>query len=323
MTLTAHFLGRVAAIPALVALAALGLSGCGGSKDAAASQTAARVNKEDITVHQINFVLQQQRGLKQEQAEAATKQILERLIDQQLQLQKADEQKVEREPKVVQQIEAAKREIIARAYLEKVAEAATKPSAEEIKKYYDEKPALFKERRIYNIQEIAIEAKPEQVTALREKLGSSKNIGEFIEYLKAAEFKFAGNQAVRSAEQLPMQVVDAISRLKDGQAMVMPAANGAQVIVLAGSRSVPIDEAQATPVIELYLLNERKRKLIEDHIKSLRGNAKIEYIGNFVPGAGPASPAASAAAAPAAPPAATASAALSSDELSKGLGLKK
>ncbi len=323
MTLTAHFLGRVAAIPALVAMVALGLSGCGGSKDAAASQTAARVNKEDITVHQINFVLQQERGLKQEQAEAATKQILERLIDQQLQLQKADEQKVEREPKVVQQIEAAKREIIARAYLEKVAEAATKPSAEEIKKYYEEKPALFRERRIYNIQEIAIEAKPEQVNALREKLGSAKNIGEFIEYLKSAEFKFAGNQAVRSAEQLPMQVVDAMARLKDGQAMVMPAANGAQVIVLAGSRSVPIDEAQATPVIELYLLNERKRKLIEDHVKSLRGNAKIEYIGNFVPGAGPASPAASAAAAPAAPPAATASAALSSDELSKGLGLKK
>ena len=86
------------------------LAGCGGGGDKGekASQTAAKVNKEEITVHQINFVLQQQRGLKPEQAEAASKQILERLIDQELALQKALEQKLDREPRVVQQIEAAR-----------------------------------------------------------------------------------------------------------------------------------------------------------------------------------------------------------------------
>ena len=40
------------------------LAGCGDKKkDKPASQTAAKVNKEEITVHQINFVLQQQRCL--------------------------------------------------------------------------------------------------------------------------------------------------------------------------------------------------------------------------------------------------------------------
>ena len=51
------------------------LVGCGDSKKKdkpTASQAAARVNKEEITIHQINFVLQQQRGLKAEQAEAAS-----------------------------------------------------------------------------------------------------------------------------------------------------------------------------------------------------------------------------------------------------------
>jgi EpsD family peptidyl-prolyl cis-trans isomerase len=70
-----------------------------------------------------------------------------------------------------------------------VGEAAAKPTPEEIKKYYDEKPALFKERRIYSIQEIAIEAKPDQVPALREKLTASKNINEFVEFLKANGFR--------------------------------------------------------------------------------------------------------------------------------------
>jgi EpsD family peptidyl-prolyl cis-trans isomerase len=151
---------------AVVAAAAL-LVGCGDKKEKVASQTAAKVNKDEITVHQINFVLQQQRNVRPEQADAASKQILERLIDQELALQKADELKVDRDPRVVQQLEAAKREIVARAYLEKVGEAATKPTPEDIKKYYDEKPALFSQRRIYSIQEISIEAKPEQVALRR------------------------------------------------------------------------------------------------------------------------------------------------------------
>ena len=141
-------------MPLAAVAAALVLAGCAEKKDKAASQTAAKVNKDEITVHQINFVLQQQRNLRPEQIDAAGKQILERLIEQQLALQKADEQKLDRDPRVVQQMEVARREIVARAYLDKVGEAAPKPTAEEIKKYYDEKPALFKERRIYSIQEI-------------------------------------------------------------------------------------------------------------------------------------------------------------------------
>ena len=55
------------------------------------TSVAAKVNDKELTVHQINFVLQQQRNLRPEQAEGASKQILERLIDQQLALQKADD----------------------------------------------------------------------------------------------------------------------------------------------------------------------------------------------------------------------------------------
>lgn len=299
----------------LLASAAVMVAGCGEKKDKAASQTAAKVNKDEITVHQINFVLQQQRGLKPEQADAASRQILERLVDQQLTLQKGEDQKIDRDPRVVQQLEAARREILSRAYLEKVGEAAPKPTPEEIKKYYDEKPALFRERRIYSIQEISIEARPEQVTELREQLAGAKNINEFVEYLKAKEFRFNGNQAVRAAEQLPLNSLDAFARMKDGQAMLVPAANGVQVIVLAGSRNQPVGEDQARPAIEAYLLNERKRKLVDDELKALRAAAKIEYVGKFATAAA----SAPASATPAAPAASTG---LSSSDITKGMGLK-
>ena len=307
---------------AVLCAAAL-VAGCGEKKDKGASQTAAKVNKDEITVHQINFVLQQQRGLRPEQADAASKQILERLIDQQLALQKADESKVDRDPRVVQQLEAARREIIARAYLEKVGEAATKPTPEDIKNYYAEKPALFSQRRIHSIQEIAIEAKPEQTAGLREKLSAAKNIGEFVEYLKANDFRFAGNQAVRAAEQLPLSSLETFAKTKDGQAMLVPANNGVQVIVLAGSRMQPVNEEQARPAIEQFILNDRKRKLIDEDVKAMRAAAKIEYIGKFAQGAASAPGAAAAPAAPVLVPApAAASGALSPADITKGMGLK-
>lgn len=262
------------------------LAGCGDKKDKdkPASQTAAKVNKEEITVHQINFVLQQQRGLAPDQAASASKQVLERLIDQELALQKAQDQKLDRDPRVVQQLEAARREIIARAYVEKIASGAPKPTPAEIKAYYDAHPALFKERRVYNLQELSIQAKPEQVADLQAKLAAAKDLPAFVEYLKANDFKFGANQAVRAAEQLPLASLDRFAQMKDGQSIFSRTPTGAQIVVVAGSRSQPVDEARATPAVEQFLWNERKRKVVEDDVRAMRSSAKIEYVGDYAKG---------------------------------------
>jgi EpsD family peptidyl-prolyl cis-trans isomerase len=307
---------RMAALVSVtVVLAACGGGGGGGEK---ASQTAAKVNKDEITVHQINFVLQRQQGLKPEQAEAASKQVLERLIEQELAVQKAEDLKLDRDPRVVQQIEAAKREIIARAYVERLGEGAAKPTAEEVSKYYNEKPALFKERRIYSLQELAIEAKPEQIPEIRAKLQAAKNMAEFAEYLKASDIRFAGNQAVRAAEQLPLASLDAIAAMKDGQSVISQTPTGLQVLFVVGSRSQPVDEARARPAIEQFLSNQRKADLVQKDMKAMRDAAKIEYVGKFAGGA----PAVAAASAPAAAVVAPAASGLDANTISKGMGLK-
>jgi EpsD family peptidyl-prolyl cis-trans isomerase len=293
------------------ASALLLLAGCGDKKKDPVAQAAVKVNKEEITVDQLNFVLQQQRGLKPEQTEAASRQILERLIDQELALQKAAELKLDREPRVLQQLEAARREVVSRAYIEKAGEAAAKPTAEEVAKYYEANPALFKDRRVYSLQEIAIEAKPEQIADLRAKLQAAKNIAEFVDYLKANDFRFSGNQAVRTAEQLPLASLATFAAMKDGQALLNATPTGAQVIVLAGSRSQPVALPQATAAIEQFMLNERKREIVAKDMKAMREAARIEYVGKFAQGA-----ASAAAAAPAA------SAGFDAASAAKGTGLK-
>lgn len=313
-------LARHGALTTLACATLVLLAACGGGKGEQASQTAAKVNREEITVHQINFMLQRQPGLKPEQTEAASRQVLERLIDEELALQKAEDMKLDRDPRVVQQIEAAKREIIARAYVERLAEGAAKPTPEEISKYYEDKPALFKERRIYSLQELAIDARPEQLPELRAKLAAVKSPAEFVEYLKGNDYRFQGSQAVRAAEQLPLVSLDVIARMKDGDSAFSPAPGGVKVLYLLGSRSQPVDEARARPAIEQFLLNQRKGERVQSELKALRAAAKIEYVGSFAQGAsGAAAAAASGASATSPAPAASG---LDANAISKGMGLK-
>lgn len=265
--------------------ATLALSGCENKSETAAAPLAAKVNDDVITVPQIEHVVQQQRGLKPEQAEAASRVVLQRLVEQQLAVQRAQQLKLDREPRVLQQLDAARREVLARAYFDKAGEAAAKPGAEEVARYYEEHPALFAQRRIYSLQEFQIEARPEQVASLKAQLTQAKNIDQFIEVLKANDLRFSGAQAVRSAEQLPIASLGTFAAMKDGQAVLNATPGGAQLIVLAGSRAQPVTLQQATPAIEQFLLNARKRELVAAELKSLRDAAHIEYLGGYADGA--------------------------------------
>jgi EpsD family peptidyl-prolyl cis-trans isomerase len=257
------------------------LAGCGKNKDQAATQTAAKVNKEEITVHDINFLLGQRRAVPAEQAASASRQALEQLINQQLEMQQAQDQKLDRQPRVMQQIEAARREIIARAYLEKIGEGAPKPTPQEIAAYYQANPALFKDRRIYSLREVNIEATPEQVATLKSALPSAKTFADFIAFLKSNNYRYTGGEAVRAAEQLPLAAVKQFATLKDGQAVFNERPGGVQIIYLAQSKSEPVNEQQAGRAIEQFLSNQRKLKLVADDLQTLRSAAKIEYKGAF------------------------------------------
>ncbi len=271
-----------------VALFSLSLVGCGNErKDRPASQVAAKVNREEISVHQVNHVMQRQTGLKPEQIAEASRHALERLIDQELVIQKASETRIERDPAVLQSLDVARREIVAHAYLDKLGERAPKASAEEIKNYYNERPELFGARRVYSFQELIIEAPASQAEPLEAKFKSTKSVAEFVSYLQDQEMRFESDQTVRAAEQLPLIHLRKIAQLKDGEAIVTPTPNGVQVIVLLNSRSQPVSEERARAPIEQFLTNERKRKLAEDEVKALRSSAKVEYVGEFAKASAP------------------------------------
>lgn len=277
----------------LIAAALLTACSGGGEEKKTATQVAVKVNGGEVSVHQVNQVMQRTNVSSPEQAAAARRQVLERLVDQELLVQQAVDKKLDRDPRTLQAIEAARREILARSYLEQVSAAATKPTDAEIKEYYGSHPELFSERRVYNLRELAIAAGPDFTPKLEQFMAQPRNLQQIAEWLRSENVRFTANAVAKPAEQLPLEIVKRVHQIKDGQIGVIGAPGGLLVIEVVASRSVPVDETAARPVIEQFLLNQRKGALAQAEVKKLRESGKIEYVGEFA-GQGPA-PAAAAA----------------------------
>jgi EpsD family peptidyl-prolyl cis-trans isomerase len=265
--------------------AVLSLAACGNDTDSAA-QVAVKVNKEAITVQRLESELARLRGLNEESRKSATKQVLERLVDQEVFAQQAMERKLDRDPRVMQAIESSKRQILAQAYLDSVTSKAPPPSADEVMRFYDAHPELFAERKIYRLQELAIGARPELSAArLEEELKQARSLNDVVEWLKRERIPFNASSAVKAAEQLPMEVVSKLAALAVGQAMLMPTQQGHLIVQIAATERQPLTVEQARPFIDQYVTNQRRRELARNELRSLRDAAKIEYVGDFATGA--------------------------------------
>lgn len=265
----------------LSVLIAVALSACGGNKVDGATQIAAKVNREEISVHQVNYFLQRQSGLAPSQVDTASRQTLEALVDQELVLQAAAEQHIDRDPAVVQALEAARRELIARAYAERLAQGVQAASADEVKQYYDSHPTLFAKRRLYTLVDTAVVATPEQQKVLQQQLATTRNAADVAAALRHASLRFGTRHSTVGAEALPLQAVEAMALLREGQSHLVGGLHDAHILTIVATEPASLNEAEARASIESFLAGERKRLLVEQQIKALRSAARIEYRGRF------------------------------------------
>ena len=270
---------------------AIALSACGradGQK--AASQVAAKINGGEITVHQINSVIAGSSQIPSEQVKQAAAQALERIIDQELLVQRALKDKLDRDPQVMQSIEDAKRQILARAYIERAAAGSSTQSREEIRKFYQENPALFGQRRIYRMHELVVVAPLERLDALKAATAGGKSLQDVAGWLKSQKLVFQVAMSNRPAEQIPLEILPQVSEMREGQIAVIPTPRGASVVQLLQAQEASLSEQQATSIIERYLHSRKQLAVAQTEVRKLREQARIEYVGEFAaPRAQPAS----------------------------------
>lgn len=243
-------------------------AGCGRSEGGTgSSELAARVNAEAITV---------------QEARAARKrgQSVEQLIDERLARQGAIERGLERAPQVHQALEAARNEILARAYRQLVAEALPRPSAQEIGQYYAAHPELFSQRRIYSVEEITLARRQDLAAALQDRAAKGESLETIARWLEALEVRFTIHRGVRAAEQIPLEILAKLKSMKEGEVHVVEdGAEGLVLLRVVAARLAPMDEAAAAPLIEKFLLARRSSEVLDGEMKRLRQAARIEYFG--------------------------------------------
>ena len=277
---------RFSRLIALVFIASIFVTGCGNKteRDKSATQIVAKVDGQEISVHQVNSVLVKATGVTPENLSGAKLEILEKLVDQQIAINEATSKKLDRSPEVITAIENAKREIIARSLLDQIASGQPKPTDEEARKYYSEHPELFSQRRLFSVQEIALRKNTNNIAEIREKVATSKSMDEVSSWLRERKIEFIPNAGNRAAEQVPLEVLPKLHLFKDGQIGLIEGNDAFFVMHLVTSRSAPVDEAQALPRIKIFLFNQRGAEAIKLGKAELKAKAKIEYLGEFAGG---------------------------------------
>lgn len=291
---------------ATVLCAALATVACSkGSDKKSTSQVAVKVNGEELSVHQVDLVMgRQAANVPPAQQDAAAKRILEGLVDQELAAQAAKKDKLDQDPRIVQQMEAAKRDVLARAYLERLGEKVTEPSSDEIDRYYETHPNLFSQRRLYSLQETNFSIDPQKAAAMKARLEATTSLEKMNEVLRGDSVQFTARQTSVSAEDVPLAILDQLAALKEGQSLVLTRDGAGRVLTLINAQLAPVGPVPAKRLISGYLTNDRKRTALQEGVKALREQSKIEYQGRFaqlVSGAASA-PDAAPAAAPASAP---------------------
>lgn len=260
------------------------------------SQVAAKVNGDEITVSQLNFVLSRLGVANQQQAKQAQDKALDSLIDTHLLAKQALDQGLDREPQVLHALQYARQQVLAQAYIDRVVsqKGLHKPGESEIKDYYDKHPELFAKRRVYRLRHISVQGDPSEHEQVLQELGRAESFDALSRWLKGHDIKFTAQDQTRPAEDLPLGLLPKLNELREG-AIIDTSANGTlQALELLGSEEHPLTRAQAAPLIKRFLLNRSRMDLARAEIKRLRESAKIELAGPFkeaAPGRTPAAPA--------------------------------
>lgn len=259
------------------------LISCGKDAEPSASQAAARIGGAELTVHQINDEMARQPQIAGNDSKALSHQVLEILINQQVVANQAIEDKLDRDPNVMQAIERAKRMILVQAYLDRYLKKPAEPTDAEVREYYTAHPELFAHRRAYRLRQLSIPSNA--VTAdLRDKFtnANANGLDEIVAQLKQAGVPFNDEQIARFSEDLPMPLVSKFAGLQKGQ-IVVTTAQGPQfeLVQVLDSAEQPVTEQQATMAIKRYIQTRQHNEAVDAEVKRLRAQTNIEYLGEF------------------------------------------
>jgi EpsD family peptidyl-prolyl cis-trans isomerase len=254
-------------------VAALAALLCGCSPNAAAKQegdVVANVNGSKITRGDLEAAIQA--------VGADTATVVESLIDEELLVQNALASHLDRDPMVVQEIERARRQILAHTYEERSVLPHTEISTAAKREYYRSNPALFARRRIYRTLTFSI-ARADLTPTLRNALDHARSAIHVRELLDRRHIPFEAVEITRPAQEIPMDILPQLAQAGIGDVLIAPAPQQAHTLLICvvGAQDSPVDFEHASASIGQYLTDIRRHEAVAQYLHRARSLASISY----------------------------------------------
>ncbi|WP_426112994.1 EpsD family peptidyl-prolyl cis-trans isomerase [Massilia sp. PWRC2] len=202
---------------------------------------------------------------------------LEALIDKQLLQEEAIRNKLDRNALVLQAIERAKTDILAKAQLQSKVAAAAAPTSAEIAAYFSAHPQLFSGRKFFYIKELVLDSK-DFTPQLQRLVEGVRSIEQVARWLDARKVPYQRDQQARSSAELAPEMLAQLDGMRELTLFVVKAGPNTMIDALQGVSPSPVTAAAAVPQIDAFLRNKQRQHISEAEIARLRKLATITYF---------------------------------------------
>ena len=244
-------------------------------------QIVAIVNDDEISQQELNAELQGVRIPDSANRDELRKQILQRLIDRKLIVQKAREQGLDKTPEFVAQQRRLEENLLVSLLGQKIASTVPMPDDRDITQYIADNPTQFAGRERLLLDQIQFQA-PKDVKRLM-VLKDAHSLDDIAAGVQKLGLGFSRGKGVIDTGRLDPQLIGVINKLPPGEPFVLPSNGQFIASVIVGRDSTPTP----TNVSRLAAAEMVRRKELVAESKAqvarARTTAEIQYQPGFEP----------------------------------------
>lgn len=243
-------------------------------------QVVARVNGEEITIHELNNELALINA-NDENRDKIRRDILKSLVTRTLFEQNAKNIQLDRSPAVMMEIERSKSSLLSKAYIQSQIINAPVVTRKEAEDYVLDNPNIFSERAHYQFDTLVV-SNTYLTLEKREAWEKVTNLDEIESVLLAEGVEYKRIPFGAHTEQLSAPIRNNIQELKlSGDAFYMVFKNNTYISIYKESRPAVLSGTAAISVATQYLNSVRIKEFLVKLEKDVTSSATVEFFGDF------------------------------------------
>lgn len=259
------------------------LAGCS-SDDVPTGQVVATVDGTEITQTELNAELGGVKGRNAAEQQAIERSVLEGMVNRTLLAKAAAEQELDKTPEgAITKRRAEQMAMI--ALLEKsITSKSPSVSTDEANEFVSENPELFDQRRIFLVEQIAVNANTPKLLKDLEPLNTMTEIQAYLASVKLpSQMSFGVIDALQTDPSVTKQII----ALAPDAVFVLPQGDSIRINRIRDTQVVPVSGENAVALAKEILGNQRRQQQLGNAINGIltNGKDKVKYSAAFKPAA--------------------------------------